>query len=180
MAIDTLIRESVSETPDPERALKNFKGLLSTAPEILEEHQQHIDKIAKLFSYSQFLADYSIRNPDRLSAALHNLHEPVSEQILSSEAFKTYESTVKSSPYMLRHEAMRLLRKIKKNYLLRITIKDICGIISLNECMTELSTLSQTITGLALNFSYQFLREKFGDLTNDALSIIGLGKLGAG
>jgi glutamate-ammonia-ligase adenylyltransferase len=180
MAIDTLIRESVSETPDPERALKNIKGLLSTAPEILEEHQQHIAKIAKLFSYSQFLADYSIRNPDRLSAALHNLHEPVSEQILSSEASKTYESTVKSSPYMLRHEAMRLLRKIKKNYLLRITIKDICGIISLNECMTELSTLSQTIIGLALNFSYQFLREKFGDLTNDALSIIGLGKLGAG
>lgn len=179
MAIDTLIRESVSETPDPERALKNFKGLLSTAPEILEEHQQHIEKIAKLFSYSQFLADYSIKNPDRLSATLQKLHEPGCEQIFSSELPETHESAEKSTS-ILRHEAMRLLREIKKNCLLRITIKNICKIINLNECMRELSILSEKMTELALNFSYQFLREKFGDLTNDALSIIGLGKLGAG
>lgn len=180
MAIDTLIQESVSETPDPERALKNFKGILSTAPGFIEEHQQHIEKIAKLFSFSQFLADYSIKNPARLSAALQNLYDPVSKQILISEASETYESAVKASPYMLRHEAMRLLREIKKNYLLRITIKDICGIIGLNECMTELSILSETITELALNLSYEFLREKFGDLANDTFTIIGLGKLGAG
>ncbi len=39
MDIDTLIKEASSETPDPERALKNLKGLLQSAPRLIEEHR---------------------------------------------------------------------------------------------------------------------------------------------
>jgi len=179
MVIDTLIKEIASETPDPEKTLKNFRGLLHTSPEFLEENPQQIEKIAKLFSYSQFLADYSIKNPDRLSVALQNLSEPASKQLIISKASEKCESVVKATLQIRRQEAMRFLREMKKNHLLRITIRDTSGITSLNECMKELSVLSEAIIELALNISHIFLREKFGDLSDDTLSIIGLGKLGA-
>jgi glutamate-ammonia-ligase adenylyltransferase len=180
MEIGTLIKEASSETPDTERALKNLKGLLSAAPELFEEHQEKIEKIAKLFSYSQFLADYSIKNPDPLSVALQNHYNPIKKQLIISEASEKYKSFTKAPSYVLRNEAIELLRRIKKGFLLRITLKDTCGITNLSECMAELSVLSEAMIELALILSSVFMREKFGDLKDDTFSIIGLGKLGAG
>lgn len=180
MEIGTLIKEASSETPDTERALKNLKGLLSAAPELFEEHQEKIEKIAKLFSYSQFLADYSIKNPKPLFEALQNLYIPMSKQIILSEVYGKYEVFTKAPSYVLRNEAIELLRRIKKGFLLRITLKDTCGITNLSECMAELSILSEAMIELALILSSVFMREKFGDLKDDTFSIIGLGKLGAG
>jgi glutamate-ammonia-ligase adenylyltransferase len=180
MEIETLIKEASFETPDPVRALKNLKGLLSATPDLLVEHQKEIKKIAKLFSYSQFLADYSIKNPKPLFEALQNLNIPVSKQIILSEVYGKHEVFTKAPFYVLRHEAIELLRRIKKSFLLRITLKDTCGLTSLTECMAELSILSEAIIELALILSTVFMKEKFGDLKNDTFSIIGLGKLGAG
>src|SRR4030043_297310 len=153
---------------------------LSAAPELFEEHQEKIEKIAKLFSYSQFLADYSIKNPKPLFEALQNLYIPMSKQIILSEVYGKYEVFTKAPSYVLRNEAIELLRRIKKGFLLRITLKDTCGITNLSECMAELSILSEGMIELALILSSVFMREKFGDLKDDTFSIIGLGKLGAG
>lgn len=180
MEIETLIKEASAGTPDLERSLKNFNGLLQSSPEFLEEHEQQINKIAQLFSYSQFLSDYSIKNPSHLSSALKNLYDPISKQVIISGAFKNYKVPAMQSPQIFRHEAMKLLREIKKSYLLRITLKDICGMTSLTECMAELSILSEAIIEIALTLSHVFMRERFGDLKDDSFSIIGLGKLGAG
>jgi glutamate-ammonia-ligase adenylyltransferase len=180
MAIDTLIREAVSETPDPERALKNFKGLLSTAPQILEEHQQRIEKIAGLFSYSQFLADYSIKNPSTLSYALKNLHKPIKKEDIISEARNLYTFTVENSSSLIRQESMKLLRKLRKDSLLRITLKNITGITELDECVTELSITAEAIIHIALDVSNFLMARKFGYMKDNSFMVIGLGKLGAG
>jgi glutamate-ammonia-ligase adenylyltransferase len=180
MEIGTLIREAAIETPDPERALKNFERLLQSSPVLLKEHEQQIDKIAQLFSYSQFLSDYSIKNPAHLSVALKNLRNPISKQVIISEASVMYNVHTMKYPQIFKEQAMKLLREIKKRYLLGITLKDICGMTSLAECMAELSILSEAIIEIALALSQVFIRERFGDLKDDSFSIVGLGKLGAG
>jgi len=180
MNINSLIKGTSARTPDPERALKNLERLFTYVPEFLEENEQQIETVAGLFSYSQFLAEYCIKDPIKLSFALKNIHSPIKKQEIISQARKKYKVPVKKPSGLFKQEAMKILREIKKSYLLRITIKDISGITSLNECMSELSILSEAILELSLDISFFLMREKFGDLKNDSFSIIGLGKLGAG
>jgi glutamate-ammonia-ligase adenylyltransferase len=180
MTMDKLIKEASSETPDPERASKNLEQLFQTSPWVLSNNLQHMGKIACLFSYSQFLADYSILNPGRLAEALQNLFSPVTKQLIMSEVSDKFEALEGSPPHVLRHEAMRLLRDAKKGNLLRVTIRDTSDITELSDSMTELSALAEAILGLALHISIMMMRERFGDPPDDAFSIIALGKLGAG
>jgi glutamate-ammonia-ligase adenylyltransferase len=180
MNINNLMKETSGVTPDPERALKNFERLLKEAPELLEKHYRQIDLIAKLFSYSQFLSDYCIVNPANLSLALQTLDATINKQEIIHQARERYGVSVEKSPNIFKQKSMKLLREIKKNYLLRITIKDISGITSLNDSMAELSIISEAIIELALDSAFDLMREKFGDLKDNPFSIIALGKLGAG
>lgn len=181
MNINRLIQEASGETPDPARALKNLENFSCEAPEIIEEHAQQIDRIARLFAYSQFLADYSVSNPACLSRALRDLSIAIDKKKILSEALDEY-STFRDEERHAEHreKAMNLLRKIKKDHLLLITLKDISGITDLNECMSELTVLSQAIIELALDMSSVLMRRKFGLLRENAFSLIGMGKLGAG
>src|SRR4030042_1243577 len=174
MNINSLIKGTSARTPDPERALKNLERLFKYVPEFLEENEQQIETVAGLFSYSQFLAEYCIKNPIKLSFALKNIHSPIKKQEIISQARKKYKVPVKKPSGLFKQEAMKILREIKKSYLLRITIKDISGITSLNECMSELSILSEAILELSLDISFFLMRDKFGDLKNNSFSITGL------
>jgi glutamate-ammonia-ligase adenylyltransferase len=180
MEIGTLIKEAAVETPDPERAQKNLERLLYESPEFIEEHEQRIDLIAKLFSYSQFLADYSIKNSSELSYALKNLNKPVKREDIISETRNLYKITVENSSNRFKKDSMKVLRKLRKDYLLRITMKDIIGITGIDESMSELSILSEAIIQAALDISYILMTRKFGYMQDNSFAVIGLGKLGAG
>jgi glutamate-ammonia-ligase adenylyltransferase len=181
MNMNNLIQEASAKTPDPERSLKNFERFLQKVPEFLEENEQQIESIARLFAYSQFLADYSIKNPSSLSRALKDNPITIDKQKILSEAYTVYSMFQNEERIALYKErAMNLLRQVKKDYLLFITLKDISGITSLNECMSELSILSEAIIELALNMAFTLMRRKYGLLRENAFSLIGMGKLGAG
>lgn len=181
MNINSLIQEAYAGTPDPGRSLKNLNRLLHESPETLQEHRLQIEVIARLFAYSQFLADYITSNPSSLSRALKDPYIVIDKQKILSEAYNKYTPFQNEErPSIYKQEAMKLLREIKKEYLLFITLKDISGITSLNECMSELSILSEAIIELALDMSSAIMRRKFGFLRENAFSLIGMGKLGAG
>ncbi|MBE0448327.1 MAG: bifunctional [glutamate--ammonia ligase]-adenylyl-L-tyrosine phosphorylase/[glutamate--ammonia-ligase] adenylyltransferase [Actinobacteria bacterium] len=166
------IRELSAQTPDLERSFKNLERLLQSAPETFKEHAHRINSIAMLFAYSQFLADYCVKNPGELDWALKNIHTPVTKQ-----------GIISASPRMGmvdKNMAMKTLRGIKKRYILQITLRDITGITNLDECMVELSILAEAIIELALDASYVLMQERFGDIGDNPFSIIALGKLGAG
>lgn len=59
--------------PDPERAQKNIQSFLSENPEYAEKLNARITEVSTLFSYSLFLANYSVKNPDALFHANDNL-----------------------------------------------------------------------------------------------------------
>ena len=178
---NNLIHEAASATPDPERALNNLERLFREHPAFLEEHAHEIVPIAGLFSYSQFLADYSIQNPSQLSRALKALSLPFDKGKILSDAYASYASfrDEDRAPVYKEH-AMKLLREMKKYYLLVITMRDISSVTTLHESMSELSILAEAITEIALEMSFTFMRRKFGMLRENAFSVIGMGKLGAG
>jgi glutamate-ammonia-ligase adenylyltransferase len=181
MNINRLIQEASVGTPDPGRALKNLENFLLEAPETVEEHAGQIGLIARLFAYSQFLADYSVKNPACLSRTLGDLSVTIhKEKILSSarEQYAAFRDEDRHAEH--KERAMALLRRTKKDHLLLITLRDIAGLTDLNECTSELTALSEAITELALDMSYVLMRRKFGLMRGNDFSVIGMGKLGAG
>jgi glutamate-ammonia-ligase adenylyltransferase len=181
MNINRLIQEASGETPDPGRALKNLQNFSREAPGVIEEHAGQIDRIARLFAYSQFLADYSVSNPACLSRTLGDLSVSIDKRKILSEAraeYSEFRDEERHAEY--REKAMTLLRRIKKDHLLLITLKDISGLSDLNECTSELTALSEAIIELALDISYVLMRRKFGLLRENTFSLVGMGKLGAG
>ena len=180
MPINNLIRTVSDNTPDPERALKNLDRLLRQSPAFLEEHSAHLEDIARLFSYSQFLADYSTGNLSSLSRALKDRPVTIDKQKILSGAYNEYSAFRNEELTTLyKEKAMKLLREIKRNYLLSVTLNDISGVTSLNECMSELSILSEALIEFALDMSFTLMRRRFGLMRENEFSIIGLGKLGA-
>ena len=171
-AMDTVIKEMSSKTPDPERSSKNLERLLLNAPGVFTTHGDFIEIAARLFSYSQFLADYCINHPTILEHALDTLHEQITREKIIAEITGVHPQD--------KAAGMRLLRDIKKRYMLRITLRDIAGVIGLDECMAELSALAEAVIGVALDLSQQFTQARFGMLKDNPFCVIALGKLGAG
>jgi glutamate-ammonia-ligase adenylyltransferase len=180
MNINNPIKDAASKTPDPERAIKNLERLFSEAPEFMEEHEGLIDCIAQLFSHSQFLADYCIKNPYHSSLAIKKLYDPLDKREIVMKAREELKISFEEYPGSFKKEAKKLLRDTKKNYLLRITLRDLLSISNLQECMAELSILAEAVIELALDISHILMRERFGDQRDNTFSIIGLGKLGVG
>ncbi len=169
MNINTAIKEAANAAPDPERSLRNLYRLFDADPSFIEDHLNELINISKLFSYSQFLSDYCIRKPEILHSELLNINRTINiEDILCLPLNK----------HASRPEILKLIRDIKRQYLLRITLRYITGITNIQESMSELSILAEGILAIALYFSYELIRERFGDLDNQ-FSVIALGKLGA-
>lgn len=189
MDINTLIKQTSLSTPDPERSFKNLERLLWVAPDFLENYRDRIKDIAKLFSYSQFLADYCVRNTINLGLALENYLKPIDREKIqgmflvchnSRGVVTNKEHPLRALPSTFRADIMKSLREIKKRYLLRITLRDILGVTNLDECMAELSILGDAIVEIALSASYALMKARFGELKDNPFVIVALGKLGAG
>jgi glutamate-ammonia-ligase adenylyltransferase len=180
MQRNILLEQLSSASPDPQRAFRNLERLLDELPGLLEKNEKQNTAIARLSSFSQFLADYCIKNPSELSLALENLQLPVTREEIISGARILCQVTAEKPPGAFRQEAMSILRRVRRQYLLRITLKDITGMSTLPECMAELSVLAEALTEAALEMAYILMTRKFGHMKGNAFAVIALGKLGAG
>jgi len=163
----------ISDLPDPERARKNIESLLSAHPGTRERVDEHYNRIAALFSYSQFLANYSVQYPDALFAALDGINNPLDIHILACELQESLSSCRSVG------EGMRAIRRFRKDKQLRITLRDILHIADLPEIMLEMSSLADVILRQSLEFVESFLMQRYGSPENNAFSVIAMGKLGA-
>ncbi|VAX32323.1 hypothetical protein MNBD_NITROSPIRAE02-901, partial [hydrothermal vent metagenome] len=74
------IEELSLDTPDPARAKRNVLSLFELTP--AGPFLPYLADICRLFAVSQFLAIYSIANPEELLAALKEIKRPVSKDLL--------------------------------------------------------------------------------------------------
>src|SRR5208337_697715 len=163
----------LSSCPDPERAGNNIKAFLSQNPGYEGKLKHNLSRVAMLFSYSQFLANYSIQYPDALFHALNNLDESFEKSYLRNE-LRSILSTCASID-----EGMSAVRRFRKQKLLIITLKDIMKLADLQSLMLDMSNLADVVLDESLLFVEPFIAQRYGSPGSNALVVIGLGKLGA-
>lgn len=181
------ITELSSETSAHGRAETNLLRFIEIVSE-RERFLPYLKEIAGLFAVSQFLANFCISNPDELLKALKEIKEPVTKKFLlrkRSEEILPFKSPpiwgdlkVGTGEGSGITDIMKEIRLFKKRYLLRITLRYITDETDILSSMDELTSLAEVIIDFALQYSLQITLQKFGDPSNEALSLIALGKLG--
>lgn len=163
---------AAEKTPDPQRSLKNLETFLQTNPNYEDNLKKHIDYIASLFAYSQFLANFSIRKPDILFKSVRSLMKLETQK----ELFDDLSLRVDGRKYQ---EALSVFRAFKKEQMIKITVRDIMGISETAESMEQMSDLADVIIRAAFNCVRNELEGKFGMPDEHSFAIFALGKLGA-
>ncbi|MBF0317971.1 MAG: bifunctional [glutamate--ammonia ligase]-adenylyl-L-tyrosine phosphorylase/[glutamate--ammonia-ligase] adenylyltransferase [Nitrospirae bacterium] len=168
-----LFKTAGSETPEPQRAYRNLLALSESASEIVESlTDQQLHTTALLFACSQFLANYATKHPTKYLQCLSNIDTPIDEQILRDYVTSTLAEQQPADMF-------EFIRGIKYRYMLHITLRNLTGKTDVTTCMMELSALADVIIETANRHTWQHLTLKYGAPSDDRISVIALGKLGA-
>ena len=175
--IEKALKEAASWTADPGRAERNLRELLRAAPDLPLEGDM-LAHAAGLFAASQFLANHCVRYPGDLVRALGEMEAPYQKGAASLEAREEFPEGAAPVPA---GQFMGAIRRLKRRFLLAVTLRDIAGRTDLAGSMLELSLLAEDIIGLALDYSLMVNTERFGRPDPDGgLSLVAMGKLGGG
>jgi len=129
----------------------------------------------RIASYSNYLTDIVVRNPEFLYWALgsDSLEYSLDAQKFKSEAAK---GTFLFQSFKGRVNAIKAL---KRKYLLRIGLRDNLGIASTLETTNDLSIVAKSLSSLLFSICYDEVRNKYNEKElNRKYSIVALGKLG--
>jgi len=168
-----VISEAASKTVDPARAERNLRRFLD-AQDGHKRLEPYLPFVAGLFACSQYLANYCVTSPEELYAALEERKNELSRRMLQERARKELDK-VDAADF---DSMQRMLRQFKKRCMLRITLRDTSGEASITSSMDELTFLAEVIAEAALRWSLDFNQRRYGELPENSISIIGLGKLG--
>jgi len=177
--IEKRLKDASLATPDSEKSLKNLIAFLEENPAREDEFDAFIREISLLFSMSQFLANYSIINPDALFGALKFLENAPDKDSLSISLRENRDTANAESHRSAMSFYMKTMREFKMRELLRITLRDILKKADLVDIMLELSDLADVIIEYSLKLVTKSLSEIYGSPSDDAFTVIALGKLGA-
>ena len=181
--LEKLLKEAAHNTPDPERSIKNLSSFCSENPSRAAELEDNIHPVSLLFSFSQFLTNYCITNPEVLFRTLKDIDSPLHRNllfgILNEKLSDLTEGDVsrRSSGRPLDFH-MTVVRRFRMEQMLRITLRDILKKIDLVDVMLELSVLADVIIENSLRVTRESLLKTYGIPKDDSFAVIALGKLG--
>lgn len=124
------------------------------------------ESAARVLVSSQFVLETLLRQPDALIERMQDA-APVSRELLASRLDLAAASE---------SEAMAALRRRRNVELAAIAWRDIAGLATLDQTLTDLSELADALTAIALDKAAQLLEPRFGRPTR--LLVLGMGKLG--
>ena len=165
-----MLRDAAQLTPDTERTFKNLTTFSENNPDYIDKLKADITPISLLFSYSQFLANFCISNPEILFDTLAETEKTAGRESLSASLRKKLTGG---------DENAKVVCRFKKKELLRITLRDILKKADLTETMLELSILADVIVNESLKLIKKSLTETYGEPEKDAFTVISVGKLGS-
>lgn len=134
----------------------------------------HIEIIAAISSYSNYLTDIVVRSPEYL-------YQIFDQNYLSTGIAKTklYEE-IKASINGFNKIASKskMLRNFKRKYLLKIGVADILGLNELKETTQYLSALANAISSVLFEECYNEIQKKYNVKLPSSYTLCSLGKLG--
>ncbi len=167
---------------DPDAALHYLVSLKQQKPSVFEKlalSPHFLQYLIVVFSYSRFLAEELLQNPQWIEL------RDVQGSISAGEYRKRLSAFLKRQPRKI-PEAISLAL-FRRQQILRILLRDVLGLCPLSETAEELSHLADAL----LDVSYKRIREEFivrhgvpryldqqGESRECGMSVIALGKLG--
>jgi [glutamine synthetase] adenylyltransferase / [glutamine synthetase]-adenylyl-L-tyrosine phosphorylase len=139
------------------------------------KYPHYVEIIVSICANSTYLTDILVRNPEYFYWIVNpsNLEPKLN--------FEDFEKSVNSSLsfYKTFSSKVNFFRTLKRKEILRIGLKDILGLASLEDTTEELSTLAKVITAKLFELSLEEIKSKH-QIKNISSSycIVGLGKLG--
>jgi [glutamine synthetase] adenylyltransferase / [glutamine synthetase]-adenylyl-L-tyrosine phosphorylase len=193
----------LAQLPDPDGALNFLERYLRQESEseqasesvvsavaYLRRHPAALHHLLLIFSYSRFLSETLIQQPDLITW----LHRPVRHGQEPPQTLDHIKSPEDLHEEFARFEAISLdrppavvLARFKRREYLRITLRDVLGLATLAETALELSLLADVLLERALRVAEQKLQHAYGtpqylDAAGNRniarLAILSLGKLG--
>lgn len=167
--------EALATAGNPDRVLATFERFSHgvNSPKdlygFLATHPRSVEMLVRLFSGSQFLGEILLRNPEYFTDLTHlrRLAQTKSLERLYHEGRQLVEALV--DPL----DQMDALRRYQRREMLRIGVCDLLDLFDLKTATRQLSNLADSLVRVCLDVS----AERLG-LSPDALSVIGMGKLG--
>lgn len=167
------ILEASKVTADPDQALNNFERFVLNQPgsrgaffEILLQKPKIIELLLVLFGSSQFLSDLLMANPDLFASI--TLPGEMEQQKDRSTLLKQVQELLSSEEE--KENKILLLKRFKNEEMVRISLRDLLGLISLTDFFQEYADLANVVLETALSLSSK-------NEAND-LAIVGFGKFG--
>src|ERR1051326_2126460 len=165
--------------PDRAKARACLERLRAESPRAFEEIAKSpaaVRGAVALFSYSRFLSEAALQEPDRI---VHAAHSPTFDRVLSVEDYQQRLSEFLGDAVPTAVDFARFRRR----QLLRILLRDVQGVATLANVTEELSNLADAI----LDSAYRHIRSEVAARHGEprlagggpcGFSVISLGKLG--
>jgi glutamate-ammonia-ligase adenylyltransferase len=156
-----------------------FQDRLQQEKLALPGDREFIADLLRVWVASQFVADFSLRDPVALLDLYH------SGDLVSAERSVAYSPCLRELSPVNEDGLMRDLRGFRNREMTRIAWRDITGSATLNQTLSDLSLLAEACLQFAHDFSYRSACSRWGtpllgDGTPQQLTILGMGKLGGG
>ncbi|OMH40812.1 glutamate-ammonia-ligase adenylyltransferase [Desulfurobacterium indicum] len=163
-----IIENNKDKLPNVRRALILIDKLRNKYPEQLPDflQDQFLEDLIKLFSFSQFLGDFFVSNPDFLPKL----------KAIYKKRFMPSDFAV--SKWRDGDEAgfKRLIRFHHRFHMGRIVLRDICGMDSLLFLTRDVTLLHDAIMSAALKFAEKMMEKRYGSPGNSGFCIVDMGK----
>jgi glutamate-ammonia-ligase adenylyltransferase len=180
--VDERLRTLLASVPDAEKAARYLERLRQDSPAAflrIAESPAAMRCAVNLFSYSSFLSDAVLRNPERILAVANSgsFYRVLTVEEYEQRLFDFLSGGEECTP------AAVDLARFRRRQLLRIVLRDVLGVAALSDVTEELSALADAI----LDVTYRRIRAEFvtrygeprlPDGTSCGFSVISLGKLG--
>jgi [glutamine synthetase] adenylyltransferase / [glutamine synthetase]-adenylyl-L-tyrosine phosphorylase len=180
--VATRIQLLLAAAPNPDAAARFMERLRQEAPSAFDRMASSPAALRcaiTLFSYSSFLSESVLRNPERM---LQVANSGSFYRVLSAEEYRERLLEFLGSEAGGVPSAINLAR-FRRRQLLRILLRDVLGVAALAEITEELSGLADAIldvtyTRIRADFVARHGEPRLADGTACGLSVISLGKLG--
>ena len=138
------------------------------------KYDHHLEVICAISSLSNYLTDIVVRQPEYLHmlfeqqflASIINEDSLYAEVKSSVQNFKTLQSKTK------------MLRNVKRKYLLKIGTADLLGFCNLENTVLQLSTLANVLSSILFDVCYTEIQNKYKVKLENNYALCSLGKLG--
>ena len=182
--IATRIQILLGAAPAPEMAARFLERLRQESPSAFDRiisSPAALRCAVNLFSYSRFLSEAVLRNPERL---LQVANSSSFYRVLTADEYERSLADSLGGDHLEVPSAVDLAR-FRRRQLLRIVLRDVLGVAALSDVTEELSNLADAILDLTYRriraaFVARYGEPRLPDGRPCGFSVISLGKLGGG